>query len=65
MSEAVFDENECFFFDGDDAKLTYRGYDDLLFDGTMRNSPPEATTTLFLTGTMRNSPTKAEKPPPT
>ena len=40
MSEAVLtgtmqnsptEATTTFFFDGDDAKLTYRGYDDLLF----------------------------------
>ena len=65
MSEAVFD--------GNDAKLTYRSYDDLFFDGDdvkltyrgWKTTPKwvrpflSGTNDSFLTETMRNSPTEA------
>ena len=35
---------------GDDGKLIYRGYDDLLFWWTMENSSTEPTTTFFFDG---------------
>ena len=55
------------FFDGDDAKLTYRGYNDLLFDRDgcethllrLKNHR-QREWGRFLTGTMWNSPSEAK-----